>query len=102
MAGAVLRLGGSHVGGYGEPDIAYAYRHLSRALHPDKNPTVEDATSLLQVLFVIGLWRLRLLVLCWFLAPSAIVRERFVFQSLLNSEFEGGGHRCVLELFCCM
>ena len=25
-AGAVLRLGGAHLGGYGESDIAYAYR----------------------------------------------------------------------------
>ncbi|CAK0808659.1 unnamed protein product, partial [Prorocentrum cordatum] len=42
-AGAVLRLGGSHHGGYGEADIAYTYRQLSRALHPDKNPTVPEA-----------------------------------------------------------
>lgn len=42
-AGAVLRLGGAHVGGYGENDIAYAYRQLSRALHPDKNPDNPDA-----------------------------------------------------------
>ena len=26
FAGAVLRLGGAHLGGYGESDIAYAYR----------------------------------------------------------------------------
>lgn len=37
-AGAVLRLGGAH-GGFGEADVAYAYRQLSRALHPDKNPS---------------------------------------------------------------
>lgn len=43
MAGAVLRLGGALMGGYGEPDIAYAYRQLSRALHPDKNPDVPEA-----------------------------------------------------------
>ncbi|CAK9006526.1 unnamed protein product [Durusdinium trenchii] len=36
-SGAVLRLGGAN-GGFGEPDVAYAYRQLSRALHPDKNP----------------------------------------------------------------
>lgn len=42
-AGAVLRLGGSTLGGYGEPDIAYAYRQLSRALHPDKNRGVPEA-----------------------------------------------------------
>ena len=36
-AGAVLRLGGAS-GGFGEADVAYAYRQLSRALHPDKNP----------------------------------------------------------------
>ena len=27
-AGAVLRLGGAHLGGYGESDIAYAYRQV--------------------------------------------------------------------------
>jgi len=42
-AGAVLRLGGSTLGGYGETDIAYAYRQLSRALHPDKNPDIPEA-----------------------------------------------------------
>eukprot|EP00929_Paragymnodinium_shiwhaense_P021973 TRINITY_DN14186_c0_g1_i1.p1 TRINITY_DN14186_c0_g1~~TRINITY_DN14186_c0_g1_i1.p1 ORF type:complete len:584 (+),score=115.04 TRINITY_DN14186_c0_g1_i1:80-1753(+) len=42
-AGGVLRLGGAHLGGYGENDIAYAYRQLSRALHPDKNPNVPKA-----------------------------------------------------------
>eukprot|EP00930_Biecheleria_cincta_P032373 TRINITY_DN22469_c0_g1_i2.p1 TRINITY_DN22469_c0_g1~~TRINITY_DN22469_c0_g1_i2.p1 ORF type:complete len:694 (+),score=130.83 TRINITY_DN22469_c0_g1_i2:200-2281(+) len=42
-AGAVLRLGGAHLGGYGESDIAYAYRQLSRALHPDKNHGLEKA-----------------------------------------------------------
>ncbi|CAE7599810.1 kidins220 [Symbiodinium sp. CCMP2592] len=42
-AGAVLRLGGSVLGGYGEADINYAYRQLSRALHPDKNPDIEEA-----------------------------------------------------------
>lgn len=42
-AGAVLRLGGAHHGGYGESDIGYAYRQLSRALHPDKNPTIPEA-----------------------------------------------------------
>ncbi|CAE8615641.1 unnamed protein product, partial [Polarella glacialis] len=42
-AGAVLRLGGSHQGGYGESDISYAYRQLSRALHPDKNPGIPEA-----------------------------------------------------------
>lgn len=41
--GAVLRLGGSHIGGYGDSDISYAYRQLSRALHPDKNPDVPEA-----------------------------------------------------------
>lgn len=44
-AGAVLRLGGAHLGGYGESDIAYAYRQLSRALHPDKNQDIPDAPS---------------------------------------------------------
>ena len=29
-AGAVLRLGGAHLGGYGESDIAYAYRQVCR------------------------------------------------------------------------
>ncbi|CAK9007516.1 unnamed protein product [Durusdinium trenchii] len=33
---AVLRLGGAHLGGYGESDVAYAYRQLARVLHPDK------------------------------------------------------------------
>eukprot|EP00913_Durusdinium_trenchii_P034030 g31853.t1 len=42
-AGAVLRLGGVHHGGYGESDINYAYRQLSRALHPDKNPGIPEA-----------------------------------------------------------
>lgn len=42
-AGAVLRLGGAHLGGYGESDVAYAYRQLSRALHPDKNPDLSRA-----------------------------------------------------------
>lgn len=42
-AGAVLRLGGATLGGYGEADVAYAYRQLSRALHPDKNPDVPEA-----------------------------------------------------------
>jgi len=42
-AGAVLRLGGATLGGYGEADIAYAYRQLSRALHPDKNPDIPEA-----------------------------------------------------------
>jgi len=42
-AGGVLRLGGSTLGGYGEADIAYAYRQLSRALHPDKNPDIPEA-----------------------------------------------------------
>eukprot|EP00931_Biecheleriopsis_adriatica_P101490 TRINITY_DN76612_c0_g1_i1.p1 TRINITY_DN76612_c0_g1~~TRINITY_DN76612_c0_g1_i1.p1 ORF type:complete len:563 (-),score=113.66 TRINITY_DN76612_c0_g1_i1:105-1793(-) len=42
-AGAILRLGGSHLGGYGEADIAYTYRQLSRALHPDKNPDIPQA-----------------------------------------------------------
>lgn len=27
-AGGVLRLGGAHLGGYGESDIAYAYRQV--------------------------------------------------------------------------
>ncbi|CAJ1410447.1 unnamed protein product [Effrenium voratum] len=40
---AVLRLGGAHLGGYGEADIAYSYRQLSRALHPDKNPDIPQA-----------------------------------------------------------
>lgn len=44
-AGAVMRLGGSHLGGYGEVDVAYAYRQLSRALHPDKNPNNPDAEN---------------------------------------------------------
>lgn len=44
-AGAVLRLGGSHLGGYGESDIAYAYRQLSRALHPDKNRDIPEAAD---------------------------------------------------------
>ncbi|CAE7334407.1 slc43a2 [Symbiodinium natans] len=39
----VLRLGGAHLGGYGEADIAYSYRQLSRALHPDKNPDIPEA-----------------------------------------------------------
>ncbi|CAJ1357883.1 unnamed protein product [Effrenium voratum] len=42
-AGAVLRLGGSTLGGYGEADVNYAYRQLSRALHPDKNPDIPEA-----------------------------------------------------------
>merc|ERR1719264_1148547 len=42
-AGGVLRLGGAHLGGYGEADVSYAYRQLSRALHPDKNPDVPEA-----------------------------------------------------------
>jgi len=44
-AGAVLRLGGSHLGGFGEADVTYAYRQLSRALHPDKNPNNPDAAA---------------------------------------------------------
>jgi len=44
-AGAVLRLGGAHLGGYGESDVAYAYRQLSRALHPDKNPDLPKAPA---------------------------------------------------------
>lgn len=44
-AGGVLRLGGAHLGGYGESDIAYAYRQLSRALHPDKNPDLDKAQA---------------------------------------------------------
>eukprot|EP00928_Gymnodinium_smaydae_P004181 TRINITY_DN11452_c0_g1_i1.p1 TRINITY_DN11452_c0_g1~~TRINITY_DN11452_c0_g1_i1.p1 ORF type:complete len:746 (+),score=152.08 TRINITY_DN11452_c0_g1_i1:185-2422(+) len=44
-AGAVLRLGGAHQGGYGEPDVAYAYRQLARALHPDKNPNLPNAAA---------------------------------------------------------
>lgn len=36
IAKAVLRLGGAHLGGYGESDVAYAYRQLARVLHPDK------------------------------------------------------------------
>lgn len=47
-AGAVLRLGGATLGGYGEPDIAYAYRQLSRALHPDKNRDVPEAHDAFQ------------------------------------------------------
>ena len=35
-------------GGYGEPDIAYAYRQLSRALHPDKNREVPEAHDAFQ------------------------------------------------------
>merc|ERR1719215_1137495 len=42
-AGGVLRLGGAHLGGYGESDVAYAYRQMSRALHPDKNPDLPRA-----------------------------------------------------------
>lgn len=41
-AGAVLRLGG-RLGFYGEDDIAYAYRQLSRAVHPDKNRGIAEA-----------------------------------------------------------
>ena len=48
-AGAVLRLGGVHHGGYGESDINYAYRQLSRALHPDKNPGSEEAACILHL-----------------------------------------------------
>lgn len=44
-AGAVLRLGGAHHGGYGETDIQYAYRQLSRALHPDKNQGIPEAAD---------------------------------------------------------
>jgi len=44
-AGGVLRLGGAHLGGYGENDVAYAYRQLSRALHPDKNPDIPKAPA---------------------------------------------------------
>jgi len=44
-AGGVLRLGGAHLGGYGEADISYAYRQLSRALHPDKNPDIPEAPN---------------------------------------------------------
>jgi len=44
-AGAVLRLGGALLGGYGEQDISYAYRQLSRALHPDKNPDIREAAG---------------------------------------------------------
>jgi len=43
MPGAVLRLGGAHLGGYGENDIASVYRSLSRALHPDKNQGIANA-----------------------------------------------------------
>ncbi|CAJ1351926.1 unnamed protein product, partial [Effrenium voratum] len=50
-AGAVLRLGGAHLGGYGESDIAYAYRQLSRALHPDKNPDLDKERRLLFIDF---------------------------------------------------
>lgn len=41
-AGAVLRLGGNR-GAFGESDVNYAYRQLSRALHPDKNPGIKEA-----------------------------------------------------------
>lgn len=44
MAGAVLRLGGNR-GAFGESDVAYAYRQLSRALHPDKNPGIPEASD---------------------------------------------------------
>ncbi|CAK0827368.1 unnamed protein product [Prorocentrum cordatum] len=44
-AGGVLRLGGVLLGGYGETDIGYAYRHLSRALHPDKNRSIPEAAD---------------------------------------------------------
>eukprot|EP00913_Durusdinium_trenchii_P031939 g29913.t1 len=40
---AVLRLGGAQLGGYGEGDIAYSFRQLSRVLHPDKNPDLAQA-----------------------------------------------------------
>lgn len=39
----VMRLGGAQLGGYGEADIAYSYRQLSRVLHPDKNPDLPKA-----------------------------------------------------------
>lgn len=42
-AGAVLRLGSTHLGGYGEADIAYAYRQLSRLVHPEKNSDIVEA-----------------------------------------------------------
>mmetsp|Transcript_61668 Transcript_61668/g.134844 ORF Transcript_61668/g.134844 Transcript_61668/m.134844 type:complete len:508 (+) Transcript_61668:151-1674(+) len=47
-AGAVLRLGGAHLGGYSENDVGYAYRQLSRALHPDKNQGVPRAHNAFQ------------------------------------------------------
>ncbi|CAK0872321.1 unnamed protein product [Prorocentrum cordatum] len=43
-AGGVLRLGGRR-GGYGDADIGYAYRQLSRALHPDKCRGIPEAAS---------------------------------------------------------
>merc|ERR1712232_38246 len=42
-SGGILRLGGARIGGFGESDIAYAYRQLSRVLHPDKNPHLTKA-----------------------------------------------------------
>mmetsp|Transcript_120636 Transcript_120636/g.341753 ORF Transcript_120636/g.341753 Transcript_120636/m.341753 type:complete len:690 (-) Transcript_120636:15-2084(-) len=44
-AAAVLRLDGAQLGGFGEADIAYAYKQLSRVLHPDKHPNTPKAAA---------------------------------------------------------
>ena len=67
-AGAVLRLGGVHHGGYGESDINYAYRQLSRALHPDKNPGIPEVGVLTCAIWNFWFGFAQPLVLCWSLA----------------------------------